>query len=219
MTEPQTGPTAAGPAPGLGIDEVLPAFDVNLVQHIVVNADPRATYDALLRTDLNANPVTRLLVRVRDMPNVLGRRRGADKEPASRRFTIGDLVGADTGWVGLRAEPGVELLAGLVGQFWHRDYGVIRLPPEEFADFDRPGYAKTVADFSLRPFGQGRTLLTYESRTATTDAQARRRFAAYWVVLRPFVRQLMRGALIAVKREAEGSRTRRPLSSFAPRGK
>ena len=127
-----------------------------------------------------------------------------------------DAIRQGSGWVPLRDEPGVELLAGLVGQFWHRDYGIVELAPEEFASFDRPGYAKTVAGFALHPHGEGRTLLTYESRTVATDAVARRRFAMYWLVLRPFVRMMLRGALVSMKRHAEHGSTARPTSSFAP---
>lgn len=207
---------AGATADALRIDEVLPDFDVNLVQHVVVNADPARTYAALMRADLMDNALTRLLVALRDLPNRLGRRGAPAGGPARPRFTIADAAGIEMGWVLLRDEPGVEFLVGLVGQFWHRDYGIVPLEPEEFAGFDRPGYAKTVAGFSLRPYGRGRTLLSYESRTATTDEAAGRRFRAYWLLLRPFVRQLLRGALVAAKREAEQVRTPAPSSSFAP---
>ena len=125
-------------------------------------------------------------------------------------------LGTESDWVQLRDEPGVEWLAGLIGQFWHRDYGIVRTSFEEFASFDRPGFAKTVAGFTLHPHGEGRTLLTYESRTVCTDAAARRRFAAYWFVLRPFVRLMLRGALVSMKRSAEHRTTSRPTTSFAP---
>ena len=73
-----------------------------------------------------------------------------------------------------------------------------------------------MAGFTLHPHGERRTLLTYESRTACTDAAARRRFAAYWFVLRPFVRLMLRGALVSMKRSAEHRTTSRPTTSFAP---
>lgn len=205
----------------LRIDEVMPRFDANVVQHIVVNADPDETYRAVLDADLMDNSLTRLMIAAREVPHRLGRwRLGAEeppRQPAQRpTFRMRDAAGTGGGWVVLRDEPGVEFLAGLVGQFWHRDYGIVEVTPDEFAGFDRPGYAKTVAGFALHPHGQGRTLLTYESRTVTTDSAAGRRFAAYWLVLRPFVRLMLRGALVSMKRHAERERTTRPTSSFAP---
>jgi hypothetical protein len=214
---------AAGTVPpshlALHIDEVMPHFDVNVVQHIVVNADPEETYQAVLDADLMDNRVTDLMVGARDLPNRLLRRtQMADGGQPGQRptFRMRDASGQRMGWVGLRDEPGVEFLAGLVGQFWRRDYGIVQVSPEEFASFDRPGYAKTVAGFALHPHGRGRTLLTYESRTVTTDAAARRRFATYWLVLRPFVRLMLRGALVTMKRQAEHGGTPWPTSSFAP---
>jgi hypothetical protein len=211
------------PPMALGIDEVMPRFDVNVVQHIVVNAGPHETYQAVLDADLMDNTMTHLMVIARDVPNRLRPRTApaeqsrADAQPSRRpTFRMRDAAGKGSGWVGLRDEPGVELVAGLIGQFWHRDYGIVQVSPGEFASFDRPGYAKTVAGFSLHPHGEGRTLLTYESRTVCTDAAARRRFAAYWRLLRPFVRLMLRGALVSMKRHAEHGPTSRPMSSFAP---
>ena len=204
----------------LRIDEVMPRFDVNVVQHIVVNADPAETYRAVLDADLMDNQMINLMVAGRDLPNRLRRWHGAAggtrPTPDRPTFRMRDAAGEGSGWVELRDEPGVEFLAGLVGQFWHRDYGIVEVAPEEFASFDRPGYAKTLAGFALHPHGEGRTLLTYESRTVTTDNAARRRFAAYWLVLRPFVRLMLRGALVSMKRHAEQASTSRPTSSFAP---
>lgn len=124
------------------------------------------------------------------------------------------MTGGDSGWVLLRDEPGVEFLIGLVGQFWHRDYGIVRVPRSGFADFDEPGYAETLAGLSLRPYGSHRTLLTYESRTITTDPVAHRRFAGYWRVLRPFVALLTRSALITIAREAEAPGTHHSRTTF-----
>jgi hypothetical protein len=218
IESPAPAATSAHPR-ALRIDEVMPRFDVNVVQHIVVNAGPQETYRAVLDADLMDNRVTYLLTTARDLPNRLRHRSTSaepDPQPERATFRMRDAAGPDSEWVVLHDEPGVEFLAGLVGQFWHRDYGLVPLSPEDFAGFDRPGYAKTVVGFSLHPHGESRTLLTYESRTVTTDAAAHRRFAAYWLVLHPFVRLLLRGALVSMKRNAEHRGTSRPTSSFAP---
>jgi hypothetical protein len=225
MPPVESQPAAPVPQPiRLRIDEVMPRFDVNVVQHIVVNAGLRETYQAVLDTDLMDNAVTQLMIAARDLPNRLRRSRPSAAEPertpqvAGHRpaFRMGAAAGEGSGWVTLRDAPGVEFLVGLVGQFWYRDYGIVRLSPEQFAGFDQPGYAKTLAGFALHPHGEGRTLLTYESRTLTTDVAARRRFAAYWLVLRPFVRRMLSGALVSMKRHAEHGSTSWPTSSFAP---
>lgn len=239
----------------LYLDTILPTYDVNVVRHIVVDADPRTTYAALDAANLAGSPVARALVGVRDLPNRLRRlrRTGSSTEtpagpqsmteprsvterlpvteseaathPANRpqppqaepsRITVRDFAAEEFGWVLLHDEAPVELALGLVGAFWRRDYGVAHVRADEFAGFAEPGYAKTVADLSLRPYGFGRTLLTYENRTLTTDEASRKAFRRYWLVLRPFVLVLMRTALVEVKQEAEGGRHRYPMTTFPP---
>jgi hypothetical protein len=51
--------------------------------------------------------------------------------------------------------------------------------------------------------GRGRTRLSTETRIAATDARARRRFAAYWLVVRPGSGLIRRLWLRAVKKRAE----------------
>ena len=121
-------------------------------------------------------------------------------------MTFADVAEAGTGWVVLGEEPGVQLALGLVGAFWHRDYGIAHVAPAEFASFSRPGYAKVGVSFSVRPYGEQRSLLTYEARTTTTDEEARRRFRRYWLVIGRGAGLMMSRALVAIKAEAERSR-------------
>ena len=92
MTDPSTPPAPLTTAPALAIDEVLPAFDVNLVEHIVVNADPDTTYEALLRADRMESPVATLMIRARDLPNLLGSRQVRAQPTARERVTILSLI-------------------------------------------------------------------------------------------------------------------------------
>ena len=77
-------------------------------------------------------------------------------------------------------------------------------------DTVEPGYAKTAANFSLRPYGEARTLVSYEARTRASDATARRAFWRYWRVASPFVGRVMRTQLAVVEREATRSTTHGP---------
>jgi hypothetical protein len=72
------------------------------------------------------------------------------------------------------------------------------------ATFAAPGWGKIACDFSVRPYGEGRTLLSYECRTVTADAESRRRFAQYWSVIRPFVAHIMRVTLKTIANNSQG---------------
>lgn len=82
-------------------------------------------------------------------------------------------------------------------------FDVTEMTPDEFAAFDDPGWGRIAAKFTLRPYGEGRTLLSYEARTATNDDDSAKRFARYWGAVRPFVGHVMRAALATVRRNAE----------------
>jgi len=186
------------------IDRHLPAYDVSDVHTITIDATPEAVWKALRTTNLWSDPFVRLLTNARLLPTralAVVRRQPQPSTPDQIRF--GDIIESGEDWVKLGEEREVELVAGLIGKFWQRDFGFRRVEPAAFAAFDEPGYAKTVIDLSVRPYGSSRTLLIYETRTATTDDDARAKFARYWRLIRPFAGVMMKRALVAVKHEAE----------------
>jgi hypothetical protein len=183
------------------VDRFLPEFDVTTVHHTIVDATPQTTFDAIKRTDLSKDPVSMFLGKMRDLPNIVERKLKGTEEPAAGPVTFESFE--RMGWATLAEDPGVELVVGAVGQFWHRNYGFEQIAAEEFVPFDRPGFAKVAVSLSVRPYGASRTLLTYEVRTATTDEEARVHFRRYWRIVGPGASILMRGALKLMKAEAE----------------
>ncbi len=191
------------------LDDVMPHPEHALVAHTVVEANIEATWRAVREANLLADRSVRWLFAARDLPNLAWNRlRGRPTAFVPPSITVGEIAQLE-GWTILGEEPEREFVFGSVGKFWQRDFGWADVPPEDFAAFDEPGFAKTTAGLSLRPYGSGRTLLSYESRTATTSDDARRRFGRYWFVLRPFIGLVMRRALTAIRRHAE--RTTAPI--------
>lgn len=88
----------------------------------------------------------------------------------------------------------------LVGKPWTAGAGLRRV--DDFVAFAEPGYAKIAMDLRAVPEGDGARLET-ETRIYLTDASARRRFRAYWLVIRPFSGLIRRSWLKAAKRRAE----------------
>lgn len=69
-------------------------------------------------------------------------------------------------------------------------------------DFDEPGWAKVLMYFTFEPEGDG-TRVSTGTMVAATDAAARRKFAAYWLLIRPFSGLIRRGMLAAIASRAE----------------
>lgn len=105
-----------------------------------------------------------------------------------------------------------EVAFGAVGKYWMANIEWRDVDPGAFASFDEPGWGKIACSFSVRPYGDHRTLLSYECRTATTDAASRRRFARYWFGIKPFVAHIMRATLHTIATNA----AQRAMSAQVP---
>ena len=95
--------------------------------------------------------------------------------------------------------PGREIVFGAVGTFWRADIEWHDVPAEEFAAFAEPGWGKIACHLLVRPDGPGRSILTYECRTATTDLTSRARMSRYWWLIRPFVAYILRAVLRTIR--------------------
>ena len=171
------------------IDRFLHQYDVRERHAIVIAADA-ATVDACTRNlDLRGSRIARLLFRLRGMR--------------------GDALGLDglrrMGFSVLADVPGEELVLGLIGRFWTPSGGLCRFDAPDFVAFDEPGWAKAAWNFGLTPTPDGRVRLTTETRVRCTDAASRRRFRAYWLVVRPFSGLIRRIVLREIRRQAESS--------------
>jgi hypothetical protein len=175
-------------------DDYLPTYDVAMRHQRGVPVPPAAAWAALVRADLAGSPLTRALLVLR----------GLRRPRATRRLTLATLP--DAGFLPLGERAGREIAFGLVGRFWTPSGGRVRVPPAEFRQFARPGFAKVVWTFTVEDDGAGAARLLTETRVACVDAASRRRFRLYWLCVRPFSGLIRRAMLRAVAREAVAAR-------------
>jgi hypothetical protein len=62
---------------------------------------------------------------------------------------------------------------------------------------------KIVWNLSVEPLGPSESMFRTETRVATTDAYARKRFRRYWAAFSPGIRLIRRESLSIVKADAE----------------
>ena len=77
------------------------------------------------------------------------------------------------------------------------------LPPDEFAAFNEPGFAKIAWTLRAEPIGPNTSRFYTETRVMTTDADARKRFRRHWTMVSPGVRLIRRESLRLVRAVAE----------------
>jgi hypothetical protein len=148
-------------------------------RHWVATAEPLRALAAVREVTFAELPLTRTLFRLR------GLRRGDG--------TVWETMLA-TGFE-LAAGRDDELLLAAVGRPWTPGGGLRR--DVDVASFAEPGYAKMAMSVAARA---GR--LETETRVLLTDAGSRRRFGAYWLVVRPFSGLIRREWLRAAVRRA-----------------
>lgn len=163
------------------VTDALPVYHHCERHSIRVDATPAAALAAARETRLEDVWLVSLLFRLRGLR-------------ASPRGPI---------WASLQAQ-GFRLhdpeTVVLIGRPWSPRGGL--RTGEDFVRFTEPGYAKMALDLRALPDGDGARLET-ETRIYLTDGPARRRFAAYWLVIRPFSGLTRRLWLREAKRRAE----------------
>jgi hypothetical protein len=182
------------------LDEVLRDYAWSERHAIDVAAPPAAVLEAVRSLTADEMPLVRALMAVRSLPSRLLRRGRRREGPA--RPVVEELARA--GFTPLGEDPDRELVVGIVGRFWqpcpvHADI----TSADAFRAFDAPGWAKAAMNFRVEALAEGRTRLTTETRITPTDAAARRRFGAYWLVVGPGSAAIRRLWLRAVRRRAE----------------
>ena len=188
------------------IERFLSTYDVVITECVAVEADAELTFRAARELDFLTvqSPLLVASMFLRGLPAKL--RRHAAQTPPELRFADGSV--SLPGWLFLGEVPGRETAFGAVGKFWKADIEWRDVPVEQFAAFDEPGWGKIACHFLVHPNGPGRSTLTYQCRTGTTDPTARRMMLRYWWIIRPFVRHILRATLRTICSNAETAAAR-----------
>lgn len=182
------------------IDSFAPHPDSSEFHQLVINGSTADVYHALKTADLGGSIIIKALLGLRSLPEIILHPRRSWQR--GQKITLQTLL--DAGFGLLAEEPDTEIVLGVTGRFW-RPTGNLCLFNR--ADFDQPvatGRAQAVWSFAVKPEGD-RTILSTETRITCGDAASRRKFLAYWTLVRPFSGLIRRLMLRAVRREV-GSR-------------
>jgi hypothetical protein len=170
------------------LDEWLRGHDFSERHQIVCRASPARTWRALHEADLADSRLARALLALRGM------------SPPGR-LTLDALIAR--GFAVLVEHPERELVMGLAGKFWKPSGGRIATDAAAFRGPIPPGTVRAAWNFLAEPRGDGSTVLHTETRIACADDAARRRFRAYWFVIRPGSGLIRRAILRAIRAHAE----------------
>lgn len=178
------------------LDRFIPNYEVAERHQVRVTAPAEITLAAAADLDLQQSAIVRGIFKGREL--ILGCEPDGTVRPRALLAQVKAL-----GWGVLAEIPGREIIVGAVAQPWMANVVFRLLPPEEFAAFQQPGYAKIVWTLRADPLGTGESIARTETRVLTTDPTARAKFRRYWSFLSPGIALIRRVSLGMVKTEAE----------------
>jgi hypothetical protein len=196
------------------LDTLMAEFDATRVEHRVISGARSDVYDAAVHADLvdamRRSRVVRTLFTLRRAAERVAATVGGSQVPSAPEPMLRLAEMPEHGdWVKLGADPPIEFVFGAIGRFWGGETKWEQIESSSFVSFHEPGYAKIAANLSLRPYGEERTLLSYEARTQATDDAARRAFLRYWALASPGAGVVMRSALAVIAHETDKMATAR----------
>jgi hypothetical protein len=192
------------------LDGYLPEFDVRTSFSIRIAASPARVYASLWTANFDYWGLTRALYAVRTLPSFPARTRETWRrfrdELFRQRFTLDNML--SEGFTLLEERPGEELVLGAVGRFWRARGELWATTPAEFRSPAPSGTAKVAWNFEVGKRRNGATELRTETRVLCADVATRRRFSAYWILIRPFSGLIRREMLAAVRSAAMSCQSR-----------
>ncbi|MCU1450621.1 MAG: hypothetical protein JWP02_2791 [Acidimicrobiales bacterium] len=176
----------------LPLDKFFPRFDFVVRQHLVVDAPPAATNQAVgeLRTADLRSPTLRVLAWIRGVP--------ARLPPRASVPSLTDLLLGDK-WVLLGESPGEQLILGAAGRFWTPRMEWHDITVDEFANYDKPRSGTIAAAFSVRAYGLDKSLLSLEVRVAVANHASHRWASGYWHTIAPATRFVAKTILRSIR--------------------
>ena len=186
-------------APATRLDAFMPTYDFHERHELAIHAPADRVRESLHTVSFADIGMMQTLVRIRAI--AMGQLRRPANQGAPMSVPILEVIkDPRSGLFPLEDTPG-ELVFGLAGQPWRNV--AVRLKPEEFCAWARPGAVKIAVNFVMEDAGGGWSRVFTETRVAAIDEAARRKMAKYWTLIYPGTGMVRRRLLEAVRGRAE----------------
>ena len=179
------------------LDFWLPEYGFCERHEIEISAPAPMVFEKVMKLDFRRSLIIRTLFGLRSLPGFFTR---GNQRSSSLGLTRDALL--KSGFILLAEIPNREIVLGLVGRFWTPCGDIQKMDAQSFRDFNQPGFAKAVWNFSLHPTTTGAILRT-ETRVKCLDEESRQKFVRYWKIVQPFSGWVRKEALKIIKLEAE----------------
>lgn len=160
------------------IQQYLPHPRHTEIHRIFVNANPEIAWQAARHFDMSKVVWIKFLFDVRTLPDrFLG-----EGQLEQKGLGVDEITRTESGFSILHETPGKEVVVGSIGKFWHLKIPFLNVNPDQFTDFNVPGYGKIAWAISVEPFKTGSTV-SIELRTSATDDKSWKKLNRYYSVI------------------------------------
>jgi multisubunit Na+/H+ antiporter MnhB subunit len=160
------------------IDALMPEYSFREYHEVQVQASPNYVMQTMRQVSISDIPTVRFLLRLRELAG--GKREDIDHSRQKKSLSESQST-QDSGFF----SDANEFVSGKIMKSW-----VTAIPPrmttaEQFISFKDSGYIKVAFNFYVKNLGNGKTLLSSETRIHANDDKARRIFGRYWTIIYP----------------------------------
>lgn len=186
-------------SPATRIDAFMPDYNFHERHEMVLNVSADAARRAMDQISFADIGMMQTLGNIR----AVALRQPATKKAPPRVPIFQMMNNPHSGFFPLEDTPR-EFVFGLAGQPWSNSG--VRLTPEEFRSWNKPGNVKIAANFLVEENSASSCRVITETRVLATDDTARRKMARYWALIYPGSGLIRRSLLEAVRDRASGLR-------------
>ncbi len=173
----------------------MPAYEAAEWHSVKVYATAEEAWAAALCCDLGQSRRVRAIFKAREL--LMGSKPDHKSVPGGLMPQMLSL-----GWGILAEVPGREIVVGCATRPWQADVIFRAIPSNEFEAFNEPDYAKIAWTIRVEGSDFGSSVVSTETRVATTDAAARAKFRLYWSFVSPGIALIRSVLLRSIKKEA-----------------
>lgn len=181
------------------LDDFCPHWEFRESHMITTHATTPVILEALRTITPAEVPLVNCLMKIRSFPSLA---LGESLFRSDNRIPFLDQI-LGSGFL-ILGNSEHEILIGTVGQFWKPSGGLCHdiHTPEEFREFEKPGWAKVGWNVIVEGEEPRRRIRT-ETRITCTDRASRIKFRFYWTIIRPGSGMIRKSILRALKQKAE----------------
>jgi hypothetical protein len=177
------------------LDIFMPVYEVHERHTTRVHTPANHLWQVALETNIEDTGIVRALILTRE--TILGGTHSArNTKPLLEQMT-------GLGWNLLAEIPGQEIVMGAATKPWEPNPVFLPIPPNEFRDFNHPGFVKIIWTLRAEPDGPYHSIAISETRVTTTSPAARATFRRYWAFLSPGILLIRHAILLQLKYRAE----------------